>query len=53
MTVKELKEFLSNVPDDTLVGFKEDGYNFKIIETFEYKITQTKNNIIKQLVLDI
>lgn len=53
MTVKELKEFLSNVPDDTIVGFKEDGCYFRIIETVEYKITQSKNNIIKQLVLDI
>ena len=52
MTVKELKEFLSNVPDDTIVGFKEDGCYFRTIETAEYKIIQTKNSIIKQLVLD-
>lgn len=52
MTVKELKEFLSNVPDDTIVGFKVDGCYFKTIEIVEYKITQTKNNIIRQLVLD-
>ncbi len=36
MTVKELKEFLSNIPDEALVGTKEDGVYWNEFNVFEY-----------------
>lgn len=51
MTVKELKEFLSNVPDEAIVGTKEDGAYWSEFNVFEYIQKVCKDGTTIQQVL--
>lgn len=53
MTVKELKEFLENVPDDTTIYIKDEGCYLKLITQLEYKLFKDdKNHLVKSLIFD-
>lgn len=51
MTVKELKEFLSNVPDEALVGTKEDGAYWNEFNVYEYTQKVCKDGTVIQHVM--
>lgn len=51
MTVKELKEFLSNVPDEALVGAKEDGAYWDEFNVYEYTQKVYKDGTVIQHVM--
>ena len=51
MTVKELKEFLSNVPDEAEVGTKEDGVYWNEFNVFEYTQKVCKDGTAVQHVM--
>lgn len=53
MIVKELKEFLENVPDDTPIYIKEESCYLKLMTQIEYKLSKDdKNHLVKSLIFD-
>lgn len=46
MTVKELREFISHMPDDMLVGLEANGITGMEFYTFQVAIPNTDNNTL-------